>query len=366
MTIVNRATLRLGGILLVSLAWMAGVIHYEWSEQQRRFLQKKAAESAWEESGEIVLYYGAPTALLLFVGGWWLLRRSLAPIDTLTRAVERIHIHSLKERLPVQGNGDELDRLTVVFNSMMARLEESFTQIREFTLHASHELKTPLTVMRAGLETALREPQVRPAHRELFASQLEEIARLTRIVDSLALLAKADAGHLTLVLEPVQLDVLVRDSFDDAQILARASGLKVELLACDEISVRGDRHRLKQLLLNLTDNAIKYNQPQGRVTIALRRRADDAELTIANTGSGIPAQKLPHVFNRFYRADAAHSAVEGSGLGLSIAQSIAAAHGGTIQISSVPLQLTTVTVTLPLHAPPPQRIGGSGQPQNVG
>jgi len=360
MTIVNRVTLRLGGILLLSLVWMAGVIHYEWAEQQRRFLQKKTTESAWEESGEIVFYYGAPTALLLLAGGWWLLRRSLAPIDSLTRAVERIHIHSLKEQLAVRGSGDELDRLAVVFNSMMARLEESFVQIREFTLHASHELKTPLTVMRAELETALREPQIPPAHRELFASQLEEIARLTRIVDSLALLAKADAGHLGLTLEPVQLDGLVRDSFDDAQMLAQASGLKVELQACDEISVHGDRHRLKQMLINLTDNAIKYNQPQGRVTIALRRRADDAELTIANTSSGIPAEKLPYVFNRFYRGDAPHnSAVEGSGLGLSIAQSIVVAHGGTIQIGSVPNEITTVTVTLPLQTPPPQRNGGS-------
>jgi heavy metal sensor kinase len=350
MTILNRVTLRLGGILLISLVWMAGVIHYEWAEQQRRFQQERTTESAWEESGEVVLFYGTPTVLLLLIGGWWLLRRSLAPIDTLTRGVERIHIHSLKERLPVSGRGDELDRLTVVFNSMMTRLEESFTQIREFTLHASHELKTPLTVMRAELETALREPQIPLDHRELFASQLEEIARLTRIVDSLALLAKADAGHLTVTFERVQLDVLVRDSFADAQMLAQPSGLRVELQACDEIPVRGDRHRLRQLLLNLTDNSIKYNQPGGLVTIALRRRADDAELTIANTGPGIPAERQPYVFNRFYRGDAAHNtAVEGSGLGLSIAQSIVEAHGGTIQIDSVPNHLTTVTVTLPLH-----------------
>ena len=351
MTIRKRLTLSLGGILLVSLAVMAGVLHYEWVEQQQRLAeQKQQPEPAWEEVGEIVLYYGVPTMLLLLVGSWWLLRKSLAPVTALSRAAERIHVHNLKERLPQTGSGDELDRLTEVFNSMLTRLDESFTHIREFTLNASHELKTPLTIMRAQIETALRDPATPDAQLEIFADQIDEITRLTKIVDSLTLLAKADAGQLAVAQEPVRLDELVRDSFADAQMLALPARLRVELSVCDETTVRGDRHRLKQLLLNLTDNAIKYNQPDGRIAMRLSRENGAAELTIANTGPGIPAEKLPRVFDRFFRGDSAHnSAVEGCGLGLSIARWIANAHGGTIRVTSEPHELTTITVKFPVE-----------------
>lgn len=347
MSIQNRVTVRLAAILLLSMAWMIGVLHYEWVEQQKRLLNKQSPESAWQESSEIVFTYGIPTGVVLLVAGWWLLRKSLAPIATLTQAVERIQIHSLEERLPVSGSGDELDRLTAVFNSMMTRLEESFRQIREFTLHASHELKTPLTIMRAENETALRDANLSEEQRDLLASQLEEIARLTRIVDSLALLAKADAGKLGLVFEPVKLDTLLHDSFADAQILAQQSKLTVQLEVCEPVVVEADRHRLRQLLLNLTDNAIKYNKPAGKVTISLRNKSDHAELAIANTGPGILPDKLPHVFDRFYRGGITDGTMEGSGLGLSIAQSIVHAHRGTIEVTSTPDQLTTVTVRLP-------------------
>ena len=351
MTIRSRLTLWLGGILLVSLAVMAGVLHYEWVEQQQRMAEEMLQpEPAWEEVGEVVLYYGVPTMLLLLVGSWWLLRKSLAPVTSLTRAAERIHVHNLKERLPQRGSGDELDRLTEVFNSMLTRLDESFTRIREFTLNASHELKTPLTILRAQIETALHDPATPNAQREIFADQIDEIARLTKIVDSLTLLAKADAGQLVVAQEPVRLDELVRESFADAQMLALPARLQVELSACDETTVRGDRHRLRQLLLNLTDNAIKYNQPDGRIAIGLSRNNGTAELTIANTGPGIPPEKLPRVFDRFYRGDPAHnSAVEGCGLGLSIVQWIVNAHKGTISVASEPQALTTITVRLPVQ-----------------
>jgi heavy metal sensor kinase len=349
MTIRNRLTLWFGCILLLSLVVLSGVLHYEWVEQQQRMVeQKREPDPAWEEVVEVVLFYGIPTALLLLLGSWWLLRKSLAPVISLTHAAERIHVHNLKERLPQTGSGDELERLTEVFNSMMTRLDDSFTHIREFTLHASHELKTPLTVMRSQLEMRLRDSSASPADHEFFADQLDEIARLTKIVDALTLLAKADAGQVTLGQDAVRLDELVRDSFTDAQLLAEPHGVQVELRACDETTVRGDRHRLKQLLLNLTDNAIKYTQPEGRLTIGLVRSNGAAELTIANTGPGISPEKLPRVFDRFYRGDSAHNnAIEGCGLGLSIAQWIVKAHGGDIQLASEPDKLTTVTVTIP-------------------
>ena len=255
----------------------------------------------------------------------------------------------MNERLPRTGNGDELDRLTEVFNGMLARLDDSFNRTREFTLHASHELKTPLTVLCGETETALRDESLSAAERERAASLLDELRRLARIVDGLTLLAKADAGQVALKLEPVRFDELVRDNFADAQILAEPHGVQVELATCEEIIVRGDRHRLRQLLLNLADNAAKYNQPEGRVMMSLRRTGDVAEFTIANSGPGIPPEVLPRVFDRFFRGDPAHSpAVDGCGLGLSIAQWIVSAHGGTIRIESVPLKITTVTVRLPL------------------
>jgi signal transduction histidine kinase len=170
-------------------------------------------------------------------------------------------------------------------------------------------------------------------------------------VDGLTLLAKADAGQITLAMEPVRLDELVRDNFADAQILAEPQNIKVELQNCEEITIRGDRHRLRQLLLNLADNAVKYNQPQGRVTMRLRRDGNFAEFTVANTGPGIPTEILPRVFDRFFRGDPAHSqTVDGCGLGLSIAQWIVHAHHGTIRIESETMKPTTVTVRLPLQA----------------
>jgi len=175
------------------------------------------------------------------------------------------------------------------------------------------------------------------------------------IVDGLSLLTKADAGQVTLNVEPVRLEELVRDNFADTQILAEPTGVKVELETCDGTGIHGDRHRLRQLLLNLADNAIKYNQPQGRVTMKLRQKDDVAEFTIANTGAGIPSEILPRVFDRFFRGDPAHSQTDGCGLGLSIAKWIVDAHHGTIRIESTPSQWTTVTVRFPVPPSNPDR-----------
>ena len=311
--------------------------------------RRAPTEHAIAETGELIFQVGVPAVLLGILGGWWLTRRALSPVAELTEAVKKIHESNLREPLPRTGNGDELDRLTGVFNGMLARLDDSFNRTREFTLHASHELKTPLTVLCGETETMLRDESLSAADRERAASLLDELRRLARIVDGLTLLARADAGQITLAMEPVRLDELVRDNFADAQILAEPHGIKVELQNCEEVTVRGDRHRLRQLLLNLADNAVKYNQPQGRVTMSLQRAGETAELTIANSGPGIPPESLPRVFDRFFRGDPAHSqTVDGCGLGLSIAKWIVSAHHGTIQVESTPGKLTIVTVRLPL------------------
>jgi len=297
----------------------------------------------------MVFEVGLPAVVLGLLGGWWLTRKAMSPVTKLTEAITKVHERNLREPLSRTGNGDELDRLTEVFNAMLARLDDSFKRVREFTLHASHELKTPLTVLCGETETALRDELLPGPERERLLSQLDELQRLARIVNGLTLLARADAGQVALKPEPLRVDELVREAFADAQILAEPQGVQVELGNCEEITMPADRHRLRQLLLNLADNAVKYNQPKGRVVMKLQRVNGAAEFTITNTGPGIPPESLPRIFDRFYRGDAAHSnEVDGCGLGLSIAKWIVSAHKGTIQIESAPGKLTTVTVRLPL------------------
>jgi signal transduction histidine kinase len=353
MTIRTRLSLWYAAIMFVSLLAMGVLTYRQFASEppERATPPEQADENDFREMLRILLWCGVPAAALALAGGWLLMRRALSPVAALTVAAREINESNLRRQLPRSGNGDELDRLTEVFNAMTARLDGSFQRVREFTLHASHELKTPLTILHGELETELRDEELSPPQRERLASQLDEVQRLSKIVDGLTLLTKADAGQIQLRHEPVRLDELVRDAFADAQILAEPHSLKVELTATDTVTVEGDRHRLRQLLLNLVDNAIKYNVPGGSVKFALRRDGDEAGFTLANTGPGIPAEILPRVFDRFFRGDAApNHAVDGCGLGLSIAQWIVSAHRGSIQIASEPAKSTIVTVRLPLAA----------------
>lgn len=348
MSIRQRLTLWYGGILLLSVILTAGMMYFELIIEQRwRVEAGQRHDPVGEEIAEVISYCLLPLTVVTVFGGWWLLRKALLPLESLATTVGGLQAHNLHEPLPRTGNGDEVDRLTEALNASHARLEEAFRQVKDFTLNASHELKTPLTLLHGEIETALNDPASTPAQRESFASQLDEIQRLGKIVEGLTLLAKADAGQARLKCEPVALDELVRDSFADAQILAQPAKLSVSLDACDAVTLWGDRHRLRQLLLNLVDNAIKYNQLNGCVKLALRRRDDLIALVFTNTGPGIPPDRLARVFGRFYRGDTSHNRnIEGCGLGLSIAQWIVQSHGGTIQIASS-LGETTVSVSFP-------------------
>lgn len=350
MSIRTRLTLWYSGMLLASLLLMGGVLYYELVYEHRAEVPPEQRERAPKQMADILFLYGTPTLVLLLAGGWVLMRRTLAPVTALTEAAERVHAETLRERLPRSDNGDELDRLTSVFNDMLARLDDSFRRIRQFTLHASHELKTPLTILRGEIETLQRDTQSTPDQREALAGMLDEIQRLARIVDDLSLLTKAGAGEVSLARELVRLDDLVREACEDARILAEPHAIAVELAACDEVTVTGDRHRLRQLLLNLADNAVKHNERNGRVTVTLHCEKDQARLEIANTGPGIVSDELPLVFDPFFRgAEAQRAKREGCGLGLSIAEWVARAHGGTLTIESGPNGLTTVTALLRAH-----------------
>ena len=228
MTIRTRLTFWYAGILILSLLVIGLGTYQEIDEQLRQDHRHAPAEHAIGETSEMIFQVGLPAVALGLLGGWWLTRRALAPVKKLTAAATKIHERNLRDPLPRTRNGDELDQLTKVFNDSLARLDDSFKRIHEFTLHASHELKTPLTVLCGEIETTLCDETLPPVERERLLSQLDEVRRLSKIVDGLTLLAKADAGQVAMQFETVRLDELVRDNFADAQILAEPHGIKVD------------------------------------------------------------------------------------------------------------------------------------------
>jgi heavy metal sensor kinase len=292
-----------------------------------------------------------PLALLCAGGGGWLLaRRALRPVDRMTEAARRISAEHLDERLETTGSDDELDRLAATLNEMLGRLDAAFRQVRQFSADASHELQTPLTILRGELEVALRAPRSPDEYQRVLASALEESDRIARLVEGLLLLSRADAGVLRMDRQLVDLGKLVAEVSESVQVLAEAHGVAIECKPVVPITVQGDRAHLRRLLLNLIDNGIKYTPAGGRVTLTLQADGEWSSLRVADTGIGITREELEQIFQRFYRAPAAvDRGNEGSGLGLCIARSIAEAHGGRIQVESMPRQGSVFTVLLPLH-----------------
>jgi len=294
---------------------------------------------------------GLPLIVALAIGGgYFLMRGALRPVDEIRQKAAQITSRNLSERLPVLHTGDELERLATDLNRMIERLEESFHQINRFSADASHELRTPLTVLQGELEAMAQKGQTLPEDvRETIGSALEETQRLAKIVENLLAISRLEAGEARV--QPVRLDLaeLARTTADHMKLLAEEKHISMTCDGTDPVEVEADPSRLKQVVVNLLDNAIKYTPERGDVSISVTQRDGHAVLEVADSGLGISANDLPHVFERFYRADKARSRqMGGTGLGLSIVRSICLAHGGQVTVNSAEGRGSLFRVELPL------------------
>jgi signal transduction histidine kinase len=330
------------------------VARFEPASSVRRVVAGLSTEPI-DVAGAQVLFFSmvvAPIILLISaVTAWTLAGRLLSPIERMVNDVEAISDgRSLHRRIPVEDLGDEIGRLGVTLNAMIGRLETSFAALRRFTADASHELKTPLTVLRADIERAMTTPQGGTEQLVALEEGLQETTRMADLVESLLTLARADEGRFDLHREPVELEPLVRDVAETANILGEDAGLRVSTRVLQPVSVLGDRVRLRQLFLNLVTNAIKYSAKGGRVELSLESLDGNAVFTVTDTGLGIAGADLPFIFDRFWRVDRARSRGGergGVGLGLAIALWIAQAHGGSIGVSSRLGRGSSFAVTIP-------------------
>lgn len=296
----------------------------------------------------------APAALLLVgAGAWWIAGRALAPVSEIMAAAQRITAQRLDRRLPMPGTrGDEIEKLTVVLNQMIDRLEGSFLQATRFTADASHELRTPLTVIRGEIEAALRQGDHAPAQEKMLLNLLEETTRLVTIAEDLLLLSRADAGKLHLKTAAIDLGAFLDEMIEDVEILAERRAITIQTEIPRGVFIQADDHFFRQLLLNLFDNAIKYNHGGGQLRVRIIAGRTAHQIAISNTGPGLTPEQAAHVFDRFYRGDSARDrSVEGHGLGLSICREIARALDGEISVHLDETDWTEFRVTLPKARP---------------
>ena len=289
------------------------------------------------------------TVLVAAFGVWWTTGKALKPLQDIADAAERIHAKALRTRIPNPPVHDEIGRLVSVLNNAFDRLERSFAQATRFSSDASHELKTPLTIMRGEIESALSNDSIDPQNEKLLEGLLQQTHRLSAIVENLLLLSRADAGALNLRKQTVDFSGLCHELTADAEILALRHNIDISSTIENDVQVLADEWYLRRLLLNLLDNAIKYNFYSGKVEISLTKSGDLASFRIANTGPEISEEHQTRIFERFYRTeDSRASEVVGSGLGLSICREIVLAHRGQIWMERTRPGWTVFVVNLPL------------------
>jgi heavy metal sensor kinase len=290
-----------------------------------------------------------PIIISIAVGsGYWLMRRSLSPVDEITRRAEGITSTNLSDRLPVIQTGDELERLSVSLNRMIERLDGAFRHVKRFSADASHELRTPLTILQLQLEEIVQAHRNNPLLTDQIGSALEEMQRMSHVVESLLAISRLDAGE---VMEKTRLNLgqLAASTTEQMRLLAEEKSIRLTSTVDKEVYVAGDRSHLQRAVVNLVANAIKYTPEGGNVELRVMRSPSSANLVVSDNGAGIPEYALPHVFERFYRADKARSRESGgAGLGLAIVKAVCTAHGAELKVSSKEGYGSVFSIDLPL------------------
>jgi heavy metal sensor kinase len=312
-----------------------------------------------------LLMIAGPAVLVAAAGGgWFLARRALDPVTRMREAAEQIGVEDLHQRVQVpKAEKDDLGRLARTLNAMLARIEDGLESKRRFVADASHELRTPLAIMQSELDVSLRSPTLDDEAREVLESTREEAERMRRIVDDLLTLARIDEGRLELLREPVELHELATGVAVAMHPLAQAAGLEIRVEGAGA-ATQADRQRIEQVVRNLLDNALKHSPSGSVVVVTVWEKAESVGLTVTDSGPGIPAEALPHVFERFFRVDTARSRGDGgSGGGLAICREIAEAHGGSVAVDSTPGRGSAFSLALPAvgSKPDSKRPGTTGR-----
>ncbi len=314
-------------------------------------IQVATSLEGMEEIFHYMIYFfsfGIVLSIIIAGGvGWFLAGKALKPVDEMTRIARKITAENLNERLPIVKPDDELGRLASTFNDMIARLERSFRQIKQFTADASHELKTPLTIMKGEVEVALKSRADEAELREVLTSILEEIDRMNEVIKGLLTLARTDVEEET-TKQPVSFDHIVEERCEQFRKLVHNRGLRLDVKIKKGVTVLVDPVRMGQVVYNLVDNAIKYTPKGGTIRVSLDTQDGWAVLRVSDTGVGIPEDEVAYIFDRFYRVDKARTGGSGVGLGLSICKEIINTCGGKIEVESTVGKGTTFTTHLPL------------------
>ena len=298
-----------------------------------------------------LLYLGVPLFLLLAaLGGYWMSSRALDPVDEIIRAARGISVTSLSSRLTVPRTGDELERLATTLNEMLTRLEKSFHRITQFTADASHELRTPISLIRTNAEITLRKSRPESEYREALSEILGESEKVSMLIDQLLELARADSGSAAIPMVRMNLTEVIDSAYRKAEVLAETKQLNASKhLPNEPVWIQGDSAAIERLFLIFLDNAIKYTASGGRIQMSLTTHDGIAEAEIRDSGIGISAEDIPHIFERFYQADHSRSGENGgTGLGLAIGRWIVQSHHGDVAVESEPLKGTTFRIQLPL------------------
>jgi heavy metal sensor kinase len=300
----------------------------------------------------LIALFVIPTGLgVAAVAGWWVAGRALKPVNLLAEAAKEIGISDLDRRLPLRGTGDEIDRLSVTFNDMFTRLGKAIGEMKQFTSSISHELRTPLTALRGEAEVLLLHPHPERDYRRVLASHLEEYERLTRLINKLLTLARAETGDIRMNFQSMDLARLTRYLVEQLKSVAASKQVTLSIESKDSVIILGDPDWLETAILNLIDNAVKYTQEEGFVAVRVTDLGPEGMLEIRDTGIGIPGDALPHIFERFYRVDPSrNNRIEGTGLGLNLVQWIIEQHHGRIDVQSEPDRGSCFTVWLPLFS----------------